>query len=116
MGILALSAFPLRSTTIPARFPLRFPQRNRLSGPVGAVAPVLVPPMSPEFWCPHVQTARPSERSFFPKSVPRGSRGPRIYASHTPRQSHTRAAPRLVLKRRFRPHPSALAERNHPPW
>src|SRR6266705_4686219 len=116
MGILALSAFPLRSTTFPARFPLRFPQRNRLSGPVEAVARVPVPPASPEFWCPRVQTARPSERSFFPKSVPRGSRGPRIYAFHTPRQSHTRAAPLLVLKRRLHPHPAAPAKRHHRPW
>src|SRR6266567_5701547 len=77
---------------------------------------VPVPPASPESWCPHVQTARPSERSFSPESVPRGSRGPRIYASHTPRQSHTHAAPLLVLKRHFRPHPGAPAEPNHPPW
>src|SRR6266571_8040984 len=98
MGILALSAFPLRSTTFPARFPLRFPQRNRLSGPVEAVGRVPVPPASPEFWCPHVQTARPSERSFFREFAPRESRGPRIYASHTPRQSHTLAGRLLVLK------------------
>src|SRR6266487_2197364 len=116
MGILALSAFPLRSTTFPARFPLRFPQRNRLEAPVEAVAPVPVPSASPEFWCPRVQTARPSQRSFSPESVPHGSRGPRIYASHTPRQSHTHAAPLLVLKRHFRPHPGAPAEPNHPPW
>src|SRR6266700_5498944 len=70
MGNLAPSAFPLRSTTFPARFPLRFPQRNRLAGPVETVAPVLVPRASPEFWCPHVQTARPFERSFFPRIRP----------------------------------------------
>src|SRR5436309_15633384 len=116
MGILALSAFPLRSTTFPARFPLRFPQRNRLAGPVETVAPVLVPSASPEFWCPRAQTARPSERSFSREFAPRASHGPRIYAAHTPRQSHTRAVPLLVLKRRLHPHPGAPAKRNHPPW
>src|SRR5712692_9914886 len=107
MGILALSAFPFRLTTIPGRFPLRFPQRNRFSGPVEAAARVPVPPASPEFWCPHVRTARPSERSFFREFAPRGLRGPRIYAFHTPRQSHTLAGRLLVSKRRFRPHPGA---------
>src|SRR6266851_3864489 len=116
MGILTLSAFPLRSTTIPAHFPVRFPQRNRLSGPAEAAARVLVLPASPEFWCPHVQTARPCERSFSRGFAPRGLRGPGIYAPHTPRQSHTHAAPLLVSKRRSHPHRGGPAERNHPPW
>src|SRR5438034_11441106 len=109
-------SFPASLDYYSGSLPSRFPQRNRLAGPVETVAPVLVPSASPEFWCPHVQTARPSQRSFFREFAPRGSRGPRIYASHTPRLSHMLAAPLLVLKRHFRPRPGAPAEPNHPPW
>src|SRR6266571_496962 len=115
-GHLPFLRFPASLDYYSGSLPSRFPQRNRLAGQGEAAARVPVPPASPESWCPHVQTARPSERSFSPESVPRGSRGPRIYASHTPRQSHTHAAPLLVLKRHFRPHPGAPAEPNHPPW
>src|SRR6267378_3001736 len=74
------------------------------------------PPASPESWCPHVQTARPSEHSFSREYFLRESRGPRIYVFHTPRPSHTRADLLAVSKHRFRLRPAARAKRNRPPW
>src|SRR5467141_3482774 len=97
--------------TSPPRF-LPFAHTNRPSNPAPDVVRGPAPPASPESWCPHVQTARPSEHSFSREYFLRETRGPRICVFHTPRPSHTRADPLAVSKHRFRQCPAVRAKRN----
>src|SRR5882762_2257885 len=80
---------------------LPFAHTNRPSNPAADVVRRPTPPASPESLCPHVQTSRPSEHSFFREYFLRETRGPRICVFHTPRPSHTRADPLAVSKHRY---------------
>ena len=111
------SVIPLLGTLVPQRVTspprsLPFAHTNRPSNPAADVVRRPTPPASPESWCPHVQTARPSEHSFFREYFLRETRGPRICVFHTPRPSHTRADPLAVSKHRFRQCPAVRAKRN----
>src|SRR6267143_5178980 len=108
------SFLPQPVTSPPRSLP--FAHTNRPSNPAPDVVRGPAPAASPESWCPHVQTARPSEHSFSREYFLRESRGPRIYVFHTPRPSHTRADLLAVSKHRFRLRPAARAKRNRPPW